>query len=454
VTLERKLYWIVGLVVALALVTQAVLYFNAGAARVAEQSVQHTQDVQNAIQGFLSALQDVETAYRGYVIAVDETLLEPLSTGRAAAARQLQRLRALNQDNPDTQINLQKLGELMHQELAYADEIVSLRKNNGFDVLQARIRRGEGEKIMEGIREQTAMMLRAEATMLTSRRQAAAKQNRVTALTAVPAVMVLLIAVATLLLGIREQVRLAAALREQKQIAQVRERLLGIVGHDLRNPLASITTAAYFLEKAPPATPAETRARMVRTIISSAGRMTRMINELLDFTRARLGNGIPIEPQPVDAVEICRRSLEEMRVAHPDRTFQFDGPNELAVIWDAERIAQVLANLVKNAVDYGDGAKPVSIALAEKAETVLISVHNDGPVIPAESLADVFDPFKRGGAEAERRSEGIGLGLYIVERIADGHGGGVAVASSEAQGTTFTVTIPRDCGGERAAVAG
>lgn len=237
--------------------------------------------------------------------------------------------------------------------------------------------------------------------------------------------------------------RLGTALREQKQMAQVRERLLGIVGHDLRGPLASITTAAHVLAKAPADIPAETRSKMVSTILSSAGRMARMINELLDFTRARLGNGIPMEPRPIDAAEVIRRVLDECRVAHGNREFRYAGPNACAVSWDPERVAQVIANLLKNAVDYGDAAKPVSVTLKECEAEVSITIHNEGSAIPVEQLAGMFDPFRRGAMEVERSSDGLGLGLYIVERIVTGHGGAVSVESTSATGTTFTVSLPR-----------
>jgi phosphoserine phosphatase RsbU/P len=235
--------------------------------------------------------------------------------------------------------------------------------------------------------------------------------------------------------------RLAAALREQKQMAKVRERLLGIVGHDLRGPLASITTAGHVLAKAPP--DGETHRKMVGTIISSAGRMARMINELLDFTRARLGNGIPMEPRPIDAAEVVRRVLDESRVAHADREFHFTGPQVCGVRWDPERVAQVIANLLKNAVDYGDAAKPISVSLHEKDDRVSIIIHNEGPAIPGELLAEMFDPFKRGAADADQHSDGLGLGLYIVERIVTGHGGAVTVESGPTSGTSFIVTLPR-----------
>jgi signal transduction histidine kinase len=187
---------------------------------------------------------------------------------------------------------------------------------------------------------------------------------------------------------------------------------------------------------------------MVGTILSSSGRMARMINELLDFTRARLGNGIPVELQSVDAAEICRRLLDEMRVAHASRTFMFKGPSQLSVYWDPERIAQLIANLMKNAVDYGDPTQPITLSLSEAGDSVSLAVHNEGPAVPDDLLADIFDPFKRGASNTKRSSDGLGLGLYIVERIVSGHGGCITVESASEQGTTFVATIPRE-GGER-----
>jgi phosphoserine phosphatase RsbU/P len=182
----------------------------------------------------------------------------------------------------------------------------------------------------------------------------------------------------------------------------------------------------------------------VSTILSSAGRMARMINELLDFTRARLGNGIPMEPRPVDATEVIRRVLDECRVAHGDREFLYAGPSACTVKWDPERVAQVIANLLKNAVDYGDSGKPVSVTLKERDADISITIHNQGPAIPVELLAGMFDPFRRGALEVDQRSDGLGLGLYIVERIVTGHGGAVSVESTQETGTTFTVILPRN----------
>jgi signal transduction histidine kinase len=236
--------------------------------------------------------------------------------------------------------------------------------------------------------------------------------------------------------------RLAAALREQKQMGQVRERLIGIVGHDLRGPLASIRSAALVLHKQPELQ-TELAQRMTSMIDANVERMTRMIGELLDFTRMRLGGGIPIERRPIDAREATVRVIDAIRVAYPQRTIDFEAGAALSVFWDPERYAQVVTNLVQNALDYGDSTLPVKISLTADGENVVLDVHNHGTPIPPHLRPHLFDPFRRAHTNEERPSAGLGLGLFIVECVATGHGGHVAVSSDEKDGTRFTVTLPR-----------
>jgi signal transduction histidine kinase len=235
--------------------------------------------------------------------------------------------------------------------------------------------------------------------------------------------------------------KLATALREQTEIQEVRERLLGIVGHDLRNPLSSIITAAQLLLEAT-AMPGDAQKRIARTIASSAQRMTRIINELLDFTRCRLGNGLTIEPDWIDCHDLCRRLLDEFQVAHPDRVFRFSAAGQPRVCWDAQRFGQLLSNLVGNAIDHGDPGSPIAVRLHDDGGMVVLEVHNQGPPIPAGLLPHLFDPFRRGDGHGRSR-EGLGLGLYIVQQIAGGHDGAVAVESTTQAGTSFTVRMPR-----------
>ncbi|WP_158617028.1 sensor histidine kinase [Corallococcus exercitus] len=221
--------------------------------------------------------------------------------------------------------------------------------------------------------------------------------------------------------------------------AEFRERFLGIVGHDLRNPLHSIRMGASFLvasEQLPP--PLE---RTASRIILSTDRMTRMITELLDFTRSRLGSGIPLTPGAADLGQVARQVVEELELVHPNRTVKVTSTGPLTGHWDADRLAQVLDNLVGNALLYSPPEATVELVLTGEPEQVVARVSNPGEVIAPEELELLFHPFQRARTAAHVPS-GLGLGLFISEQIARGHRG-TLTATSDAAATVFTLTLPR-----------
>lgn len=227
---------------------------------------------------------------------------------------------------------------------------------------------------------------------------------------------------------------------EQKlrRTAEFRERLLGIVSHDLRNPLNAILLSAHELLHAGSMTLHDVKC--VRRVVTSAERMERMIADLLDFTRGRLGSGIPTVPRPANLRRICQHVLEELGAGNPQRELRLRARGDCHGEWDPDRLAQLLGNLGKNALDYSPKESPVDFMLRDEGDTVRLEVHNGGPPIPEDQLPHIFDPFRRahGGS-----SSGLGLGLYIVALIARAHGGRVGVRSTGAEGTTFSVWLPR-----------
>ncbi|WP_257457315.1 sensor histidine kinase [Archangium lipolyticum] len=228
---------------------------------------------------------------------------------------------------------------------------------------------------------------------------------------------------------------------EQKRAEQLRERLVGIVSHDLRSPLQSISLASEMLlrrEDIP--APALTG---VRRISRSAERMSRMITDLLDFTRARTGGGIPLQRRPGELVDLVRNTLEELEVTHPGRVVLSHGRGPYAGEWDLDRLAQVVTNLVGNALQHGAEDTPVEVDLREDGPELVLTVTNQGTPVPDTLLPHIFDPFRRAGSGAHSSRQGLGLGLYIVQQIVLAHGGSIAVSSSEATGTRFTVRLPR-----------
>lgn len=228
---------------------------------------------------------------------------------------------------------------------------------------------------------------------------------------------------------------------ELRTRADFEKHLLGIVSHDLRNPLHAILLSATAL-----AHWESLDALALKTVMriqSSAERAARMIRDLLDFTQARMGGGLRITRKPVVLHEIIRSVLDEVEAAHPGREIRVrldgDGHGE----WDGDRIAQLVQNLVTNAIKYSPADTPVQIFTSAAPGRVSFSVHNHGDPIPESRLSSLFEPLMRGTAEVDRTGRSIGLGLYIVRQIAEAHGGRVEVRSTTGEGTTFTVLLPR-----------
>ncbi|AKJ06718.1 PAS domain S-box-containing protein [Archangium gephyra] len=226
-----------------------------------------------------------------------------------------------------------------------------------------------------------------------------------------------------------------------RQTAEFRERFLGVVSHDLRNPLNAILLSANALLRTEGIPASHTK--MVRRIVTSGERMGRMIGELLDFTRGRLGGGIPIHPQRVNLRHLSRHVLEELELGFPSRELRLRAEGDFLGEWDSDRLAQLLGNLGKNALDYSPADTPVDFSLLDEGDTLRVEVHNEGAPIPRELLAGIFEPFRRAVEGDAHPTSGLGLGLFIVQEIARAHGGSVEVRSSEGDGTTFSVRLPR-----------
>ena len=190
--------------------------------------------------------------------------------------------------------------------------------------------------------------------------------------------------------------------------------------------------------------------------IGRAGqRMLELIGTLLDFTDGRFNGSMPIAPIPTELDEVCRGVVEEMQAAEPGRTISLERRGDARGLWDPARLAQVVSNLVSNALKHGARDGAVRVSVEGDGEDVVLEVRNRGPAIPPELMAVIFEPFCRGSALRDAsHARGLGLGLYIVREIVSAHGGEVSVASSREDGTTFTVRLPRASEGRRAEPSG
>ncbi|HVT06497.1 MAG TPA: ATP-binding protein [Polyangia bacterium] len=219
--------------------------------------------------------------------------------------------------------------------------------------------------------------------------------------------------------------------------AEFRERFLGVLGHDLRNPLAAILLAARRLE-ARAELPAGVTSTVSR-IASSASRMRRMIDELLDFVRARAGGQLPLNPAPTDLRQVLEQVVAEAELGGASGRVTVATSGDVTGVWDPDRLVQMVDNLVRNALRYGAPDRPVRIEAAGDGDTVTVAVVNEGAGIPPERMEGLFEPFARG---QDQNGEGLGLGLFIVRAVAASHGGMVDVASSGGE-TRFVVSLPR-----------
>jgi signal transduction histidine kinase len=236
----------------------------------------------------------------------------------------------------------------------------------------------------------------------------------------------------------RQKQQLARQLEELSETLRLNELFTAVLGHDLRNPLSAILNSANLLERV---SKEDVVKQSATRMVSSGRRMSRMIDDMLDLTRARLGGGIPLRRQETDLAQIVQRVIQEAQVSFPQGRFEMRMEGELSGYWDADRLAQVTSNLVGNAIEHGDQKDPIEITLnGTRSERVALSVTNSG-LVPPEILPHLFDPF-RGGQRHLGRSEGLGLGLYIVQQIAVAHRGQVDVKSDENR-TTFRVEVPR-----------
>jgi phosphoserine phosphatase RsbU/P len=221
--------------------------------------------------------------------------------------------------------------------------------------------------------------------------------------------------------------------------ALLAEQMIGIVSHDLRNPLSAILMGSTALQQARLAEPA---GRVTHHIAQSARRAKRMIDDLLDFSAARMGRGISVAPRPVQLHVLVAGFVEELGRAHPTHRLRHvaQGGPEWCV--DPDRLFQLIGNLVSNAASYGAPDHPVTIESSVGPGQCAVSVHNHGAPIPPELLPGLFLPLVR-GAHDERGSRSVGLGLYIVSEIARAHGGTMEVESELHAGTRFTLRMAR-----------
>lgn len=226
------------------------------------------------------------------------------------------------------------------------------------------------------------------------------------------------------------------SLLQEKELALLREQFIAVLGHDLRNPLASVTMGASLLQKN---LQTFTEAKIAATILHSAHRMEELISNVMDFARTRMGDGIGLQLQRLNIASVLEQLIGELQIAYPGRTIEMHWAKEIQISCDPARLSQLVSNLLANALTHGDKKHPIRIHAAVTDHVFALSVSNSGQPIPPDAMDKLFHPFTREGTLPSK--EGLGLGLYIASEIARAHKGSVQVISNN-EHTVFTFTMP------------
>lgn len=237
--------------------------------------------------------------------------------------------------------------------------------------------------------------------------------------------------------------------RYTRQTKKSTDLFIGILGHDIRNPLGTIVMSAEILARTP-----QVPQKVVTTIINSAVRINGLIEQVLDFTRAQSSGAMSVHRVLGDLHDQLLKIIHETQARNPAQAIELHSRGDFRGSWDESRMGQLVSNLLGNATRYGDPGRAVTVEMwsEEEAAEVFFSVHNFGPAIREEDLSRIFEPLARGigieTAQARGEPAGLGLGLYICREIVRAHGGTLTVRSTRELGTTFTVRLPRFAAGE------
>jgi PAS domain S-box-containing protein len=231
---------------------------------------------------------------------------------------------------------------------------------------------------------------------------------------------------------------------ELRARSESEQRLIGIVSHDLRNPLNAIGLAASLLLMK--RSPDDPEARVIGRMVASIERAGRLINDFLEFAQSRAGGHIPVHPRASNLRELAQQAVDEARLSDPSRTVVVRHEGEETGWWDSDRLAQVFGNLVGNAFQHSPPSEPITVASRIDGNEARIEIHNGGPPIPPGDVEHLFEPFRRGSRAMATRGRSVGLGLYIAQQVVVAHGGEITVTSAPGEGTRLTVRLPREVG--------
>jgi signal transduction histidine kinase len=432
-----------------AIVISVVVFFGVvterqeAAARFAE-----TSDTLLALERLGALLWEAESAQRGYLLTKDPRYLEPYERAVGEIRVALAEVETRVADDPADGGRTARLDALVQARLSELRRALEARDAHGLAEALRIAEGGQGSRLAGRIAALHDELEGNERATLGGRQRAWFGSIAAADAVFVGAHVLLLVLLAAAAMAVRNEMQAREEhQRERERMLELQERLLAVVGHDLRNPLSAIEAGVTLLSRAELAAP---EARTAARVLSSSRRMARMVRDLLDWTRVRTGGGIPVSRQAADLGEICRGVLDEIALRPGGPRVELSAEGDLSGRWDSDRLEQAFGNLIANGMRYAPADRPVRVRATAEPDRVRVEFENDGPPIPPEVMRSMFDPFRRGGGAGE----GLGLGLFIVQSIIEAHGGTVEVDSGPGRPVRFTVILPRERRSRRTPVPG
>jgi signal transduction histidine kinase len=428
-----------------AILTAAVLLalfvtdiLTVGGIIASRDSIGRAQRAQALIESVRAELLDAETGERDLLLTGRAEYRDVYEMAMRALPANLADMRRLTADDQGQLQNVLELEGLVNQKVAELDTTMEFHERGQISQALALVRSDEAAARMQRLRQLVAEMRAREDKRLEGR-TLTARRNLDVALWIDIAALVGLSMLGLMLFVINRDIArrtaLEKALRDQTTL---QERFMAILGHDLRNPLNAVLLAARRLQQA---NVSERWGRSVDYVISGARRMTRLVDQLLDVARARQAGGIRLRLKPAtDLREVVRATVDELGAAHPRAEIVLKTDDPISGAWDPDRLAQVASNLIGNAIVHGTGR--VEVRIRRDATEAILEVQNGGAPISGDLIPHIFEAFQRPAGNLGTHGDGLGLGLFIAERIVAAHGGRIDVRSGQDEGTIFAVTLP------------
>ena len=425
----------------LSLVATATASMLAMSARTnAGRAIEHATENQLALEEVESALLVSDTALDAYVEGGSRRFRIRHLRARGKLRPALDHLIALGASEPMERSVLDRLLPQVGDVLDEQDRVLRLADIGDREGARALRRQVGTGPSLEQAHDVLEALERHEEQEIASRQYAWGRAHAVSNVVFHGAQAVLFVLVLIAARIVRDEIRAREAREAERAHAlEVQQRLVAMVSHDLRNPLSGILTAAWALARTD--LPDDAR-RVLRRVAAAGRRMERLIRDLLDWSRANAGAEIPVYVREADLFDVCVRVAEDLGDArHARIELVHDGDTRAA--FDPDRMEQVVANLLSNALKYGAPDRPVRLGAVGEDDSVRLEVRDEGPGIDPSIQAEMFEPFRRAPRGAPGAKGSVGLGLFVVHTLARAQGADVDVRSAPGQGTTFVVRVPR-----------